>query len=198
MKVLLKYLSFSVINTIIISFSIIMSPGFAKADELCNQCEKLNAKGKCVPDNLKPCDDRDPCTIDDICFGKNCRGKRDPSPTDPSCIPGDGCTPGYWKQNQHFDSWTELYTPDTLFSDVFDDAFPGLTLLDVLNLEGGDLDALGRHVVAAFLNAASQDVSYNLTVDEVIDLFNEAFSDGDTTDLKNLFEYFNEQGCPLN
>jgi hypothetical protein len=53
--------------------------------EECDECEKLNPGGKCIPDNLKPCDDGDPCTMDDRCLGRVCRGKRDPSPIDPAC-----------------------------------------------------------------------------------------------------------------
>ena len=110
---------------------------------------------------------------------------------------GDGCTPGYWKQPHHFDSWTYPYAPDTLFSDVFEDAFPGMTLLQVLRQGGGKLNALGRHTVAALLNAASLDVSYDLTVSQVIDRFNSEYPDGDYSGLKNTFEYFNELGCPI-
>lgn len=122
---------------------------------------------------------------------------------DPSIVKirkgGQGCTPGYWKQDQHFDSWTAPYTPGTLFGDVFEDAFPGMTLLDVAAQGGGGLKALGRHTVAALLNAASPDVSYDRTVGEVIDAFNGVFpgADGDYEALKDLFEGFNEQGCPL-
>ncbi|MDH3224417.1 MAG: hypothetical protein OEO23_11935, partial [Gemmatimonadota bacterium] len=67
---------------------------------------------------------------------------------------GEGCTPGYWKQPHHFDSWTG-YDPEDLFSSAFEDAFPGMTLLEVLKQGGGGLKALGRHTVAALLNAAS-------------------------------------------
>lgn len=92
--------------------------------------------------------------------------------TDPShyCNPpvvvgGEGCTPGYWKQKQHFDSWTNPpYDPDNMFvSAGFDDAFPGMTLLEVLKQGGGGLKALGRHTVAALLNTASDGVAYDLT-----------------------------------
>jgi hypothetical protein len=113
--------------------------------------------------------------------------------------PGDqGCTPGYWKQDQHFDSWTAPFTPTTLFDDVFEDAFPGLTLLDVLNLGGGGLNALGRHTVAALLNAASSGVEYPLTTTQVINGFNGVFPGGDFETLKNRWAGFNELGCPLN
>jgi uncharacterized repeat protein (TIGR01451 family) len=123
---------------------------------------------------------------------------------DPSTVEieggGQGCTPGYWKQTQHFDSWTAPLTPGTLFSDVFEDAFPGMTLLQVLEQGGGGLKALGRHTVAALLNAASPGVSYDVTEQGVIDMFNAVFpgSKSNYNRLKNYFEGFNEQGCPLN
>jgi len=113
---------------------------------------------------------------------------------------GDGCTPGYWKQPQHFDSYTPPYEPTTLFSDVFEDAFPGQTLRQVMRNGGGGLNALGRHTVAALLNAASADVSYDMTVQGVIDAFNTVYpgTKPQYNALKNVFEGFNEQGCPLN
>jgi hypothetical protein len=113
---------------------------------------------------------------------------------------GQGCTPGYWKQDHHFADWTAPYAPNDLFSDYFEDAFPGLTLLDVVSQGGGGLKALGRHTVAALLNSANGEVSYDLTPQEVIDAFNGAYpgSDEDYESLKDQFEAFNEQGCPLN
>jgi hypothetical protein len=111
---------------------------------------------------------------------------------------GEGCTPGYWKQAHHFDSWTAPYTPGTLFSTVFADAFPGLTLQQVAAQGGGGLKALGRHTVAALLNAASSGVDYDYSVADVIADFNAAFASGDYETQKNLFAVANEQGCPLN
>ena len=75
----------------------------------------------------------------------------DDPPPPPPPTGGEGCTPGYWKQPHHFFAWTAPYTPETLFSDVFEDAFPGQTLLEVVSLKGneGKLEALGRHTVAA-------------------------------------------------
>jgi hypothetical protein len=114
--------------------------------------------------------------------------------------PHQGCTPGYWKQPHHFDSWTAPYTPGTLFSDVFEDAFPGKTLLQVLKLKGGGKKALGRHTVAALLNAASPEVNYAFTTAEVIDMFNDLYpaTKPEYNVLKGVFEDFNEAGCPLN
>jgi hypothetical protein len=111
---------------------------------------------------------------------------------------GEGCTPGYWKQEHHFDSWTAPYTPTTLFSAVFADAFPGQTLHDVLSQGGGGLKALGRHTVAALLNAASGGVDYDLTTAQIITAFNAAFASGDYEAQKNIFAANNEEGCPLN
>lgn len=53
--------------------------------ERCNECERLNPQGVCIPDNCKPCDDGDPCTVDDHCVGRKCKGKKVPSPVDPRC-----------------------------------------------------------------------------------------------------------------
>ena len=111
-----------------------------------------------------------------------------------------GCTPGYWKQDQHFDSYPAPYTSATLFNAVFDDVpeFAGLTLPEVAALGGGGIYALGRHTVAALLNAASSDVDYDLTTAQVISAFNAVYPGGDYEALKNRFAGFNEQGCPLN
>ena len=115
---------------------------------------------------------------------------------------GQGCTPGYWKQSQHFPSWTAPYAPSTLFSAVFEDAFPGQTLLQVLQNNGNvtGLDALGRHTVSALLNAASPNVSFNLTVSQVINAFNAVFpgTKPQYVTQKDIFAGFNEQTCPLN
>lgn len=109
-----------------------------------------------------------------------------------------GCTPGYWKQSQHFDSWTSPYTPSTMFSDVFADAFPGKTLLDVLKQGGGGLKALGRHTVAALLNTANEDVDYGMSTAEVIALFNAEYNGSAVEATKDLLAGRNERGCSIN
>ena len=113
---------------------------------------------------------------------------------------GEGCTPGYWKQPQHFDSWPSGLSPGTLFSDVFENAFPGKTLLQVLETGGGGLNALGRHTVAALLNAENDDVAYGMNGDMVIELFNDVYPGTlfDYEGLKDFFAHKNEEGCPLN
>ena len=127
----------------------------------------------------------------------------------PSCA---GCTPGYWKQDQHLDSWipTSYKTTDT-FNAVFKttqyvkpDSTP-YTLLEVmLTLNGngnGTPDPistnLGFHAVAALLNAAHPSVNYGYTSGEIITLFqNNYLSNGEA--LKDSFEMLNQRGCPLN
>jgi hypothetical protein len=114
---------------------------------------------------------------------------------------GQGCTPGYWRQSHHYDSWTLPYTPTTPFSAVFANAFPGKTLGQVVELGGGGLNALGRHAVAALLNAASGGVSYDFTTTQVIAGFNTAFATGNRKQMeaqKDVFDFLNNQGCPLN
>lgn len=106
-----------------------------------------------------------------------------------------GCTPGFWKQEQHFQFWTAPYTPATAFGSVFADAFPGQTLLQVVSNGSGGLSALGRHTVAALLNAASPDVDYGMTAGDVIAAFNAAYASGDYETQKNIFEGYNERGC---
>jgi hypothetical protein len=121
----------------------------------------------------------------------------EPSPS-PTPGGGEGCTPGYWKQSQHFDSWTAPYDPGDSFLSAFGvNAFPGMSLLDVLSNGGGGLDALGRHAVAALLNAASGGVDYDLSVAQVIAQFNAAFASGAYETQKNIFAGLNEQGCPI-
>jgi hypothetical protein len=73
-------------------------------------------------------------------------------------------------------------------------------MVEVADGNGGGLVALGRHTVAAVLNAANPEVSYDMTPQQVIDAFNAVYpgSKGDYETLKNEFEEFNEQGCPLN
>lgn len=111
---------------------------------------------------------------------------------------GQGCTPGYWKQSHHFDSWPAAYLPTDPFSSVFANAFPGMTLVEVAAQGGGGIKALGRHTVAALLNAASNGVSFGLTVADVINGFNAAYASGNYETFKDQLAGLNEAGCPLN
>jgi hypothetical protein len=112
--------------------------------------------------------------------------------------PGEGCTPGFWRQPQHFDSWVG-YSPTDDFETVFgvDASFDPHTLLDAVWLGSGGEAALARHAVAALLDATSPDVDYEFTEAEVIALVQEAYATGDFDSAKNQLAAENEAGCPI-
>ena len=104
---------------------------------------------------------------------------------------GEGCTPGYWKN--HLEMW-QVYGPDDNFHDIFG-AGPDISLLEAVNMKGGQFKALVRHAAAALLNAAHPDVDYPYSQAEIISMVQEAYA----TDIwkmpkDNLVEA-NELGC---
>lgn len=117
----------------------------------------------------------------------------------------EGCSQGYWRQPQHFSDWPAPYQPNDLFAEtaadgeVFEDAFPGKTLRQVLRNGGGGLNALGRQTVAALLNGASEPVNFPYPPVSVITLFNDVFPGNPMAYelLKDEFELFNLNGCPI-
>lgn len=112
---------------------------------------------------------------------------------------GEGCTPGFWKNRGLTLGWPTPYAPGDSFDGTFGvtSSFGG-TLEDALNRGGGGESALGRHAVAALLNAASGDVDYDLTEAEVIQLVQDAYNGLISfEDAKDELEALNEQGCPL-
>lgn len=120
--------------------------------------------------------------------------------TPPDDEGGEGCTPGYWRQPHHYDSWVG-FSPEDPFHDVFGgDAYVGVTLGEAVQLRGGGLNALSRSAVAAILNATSPGVSYDYTVEEIVSLYNEAITGSrrDIENLKNRLDFLNNQGCELN
>ena len=110
---------------------------------------------------------------------------------------GQGCTPGYWKQDQHFDSWVN-YSPTDDFEATFGvNASFNLTLLGALELGGGGEEALARHAVAALLNASNSEVDYFYTATQVIALVQDAYATNNFEQVKDDLEVQNEAGCPL-
>lgn len=107
----------------------------------------------------------------------------------------EGCTPGYWKQEHHFDSWVG-YAPTDVYSAVFG-VGPDITLLEALEAKGGGMYALLRHSVAALLNTSSE-VEYGMSTADVIALVQAAFASEDYESAKNTLEELNERYCPLN
>jgi hypothetical protein len=128
------------------------------------------------------------------------------SPTTDTPKGTQGCTPGYWKQEQHFDSWVGYTTGQSFESivgrNVFANSDP--SMLTVLGLNGGGLNALSRHTAAALLNAAAgSGVNYAYTTAQIIAGFQAAFDSGNANTIeaqKNLFDAANNGvgGCPLN
>lgn len=114
-----------------------------------------------------------------------------------------GCTPGYWKQDQHFDSW-RVYAPTDSFNAVFGVSTPfadSLTLVDALGLGGGGANALARHAVSALLNSVDPDVAYGMIPGDVIAITRSALLSGKATLIeatKNSLAILNERTCPLN
>jgi hypothetical protein len=127
----------------------------------------------------------------------------------PPVVPGgEGCTPGFWKQDQHFDSWTEPFDPTDSFDATFGvdvtlrvdgELVTNPTLLQALNAQGGGINALARHAVAALLNAASPDVASGYTTAQIIAIVQDAIAPGGLTieEAHALLAAANEQGCPL-
>ena len=108
----------------------------------------------------------------------------------------EGCSPGFWKN--HTDTWPQGYSADDKVRNLLgEDAPSDLTLLEALELGGGELNALLRHVVAALLNSAHADIDYPYDFDAIIALFQVAVDGGDIEGAKGLLEEANEAGCPL-
>lgn len=136
--------------------------------------------------------------IDDIEFEEEVEG-------------GAGCTPGYWKQPHHQDSWMGAGPADD-FNLTFNvdvewgrkcraDESGDITLVKGLRCRGGGKNALARHGVAALLNSMNTEVEYMYTAAEVKALVKEALDAGTkaaATAAKNKLAEQNEMGCTLN
>ena len=124
----------------------------------------------------------------------------------------EGCTPGYWKQQQHFDSWPVPYTPDSNLRDVFVTApvelVPDDTFLEALNYNGGAgvagaTNILLRAAVASLLNSVSPDVDFLVSTGHVVDTTITRIETQYRPTLLKRADYFdslnnNIGGCPLN
>ena len=92
------------------------------------------------------------------------------------CGPGEICrTPGFWGAKISLKAWSKTgLSPSQSFASAFTvDSTLSLkttfnpSLLDVLSARGGGANALGRHAVAALLNASLPNSSYPYTPDEI-------------------------------
>jgi hypothetical protein len=117
--------------------------------------------------------------------------------------PFEGCTPGYWKQDQHFGNWTAPYDPGDSFNTTFgltaaQSGFANtFTLLDALNQGGGGDNKLVRHGVAALLNAASGGVNYSFSVAQVIALVQSGLTGTPEPEASQLAAANELNSCPL-
>jgi hypothetical protein len=113
--------------------------------------------------------------------------------------PFQGCTPGYWRQPYHLDSWIG-YTPGDSFGVVFgvNPSFTPSTLLDAVQLGGGGESALARHAVAALLNAADPSVNYYYTTEQVLAGVQQAYATENFELLKEALDFANNADCLLN
>jgi hypothetical protein len=113
---------------------------------------------------------------------------------------GEGCTPGFWKNNadKHDASQWGAIDPDATFTSVFgaNDLPAGTTLLEALNLGGGGVNALARHAVAAYLNSLAGDPDYAFTTAQVIAKV-QAMASNNYDAAKDELATENERGCPL-
>ena len=130
----------------------------------------------------------------------------------------EGCTPGFWRNNadKHDASAWFGYSPDMRISDVIRELNEPLvirgkgkktitdpTLLQALDANGGGVNAMIRHGIAALLNASSECVNYPIKYDNEIAMTIEetlnGFPGGYTVDeLHSMLAEYNELGCPLN
>jgi hypothetical protein len=136
---------------------------------------------------------------------------------------GEGCTPGFWKNNAdkwNASAWCDLFSPSMKISDVFELDEPltifiggnpnksssyitDPTLLQALGANGGGVNAMIRHGVAAMLNACSDCVNYPnndpfeivLMIEDTLNGVPGAYS---VDELHYMFAGWNEYGCPVN
>jgi hypothetical protein len=121
----------------------------------------------------------------------------------------EGCTPGYWKQTQHSDSW-EFYRPHQTLGEVFDIpnryGLDDRSLLEALSFRGGSTNTaaariLLRAATAGLLNASHSEIEYPLTRTELIDAVNAALASNNRETMLSLasqLDEYNNEGCPLN
>jgi hypothetical protein len=128
---------------------------------------------------------------------------------------GEGCTPGFWKNNADKKgavAWGPTgYSPSDKFSSVFGvvivvgaggkKTITDPTLLQALGATGGGVNALARHGVAALLNSAHPGINYDMGEQDVIDLVHDALVSPDPGAIGAahiILADYNEAGCPIN
>ncbi|HEX2779230.1 MAG TPA: hypothetical protein VHM30_07015 [Gemmatimonadaceae bacterium] len=156
--------------------------------------------------NVPGCTDR---TASNYGQPGECKYPPPPPPT------GKGCTPGYWKVSQHWDSWPAGYTPSQSIATYFPAAsgytlngssMGSYSLVQGLAFQGGsDLSGgaqiLLRAGIAGLLNSASSFGGYPTTTSQLLSSVNAALASGDRATMIALaatIDANNNLGCPLN
>ena len=131
-----------------------------------------------------------------------------PPPPPPPPPPGvAGCTPGYWKQTQHFDSYPVGIGPNTSFNSIFT-GYPLTDAVWYIALDGGGgpgvegaLKILRRAAAAAYLNSLKL-TNYGPLPAQIIAAVQAAAASNNRNTilgLATLLDNLNNQGsCPLN
>ena len=129
-------------------------------------------------------------------------------------VGNEGCTPGFWKNNAKnwgASAWVG-YAPGDYFEVIFGvdvtlrgqgkTTYPTPTLLEALDANGGGINALARHAVAALLNIANPDIGYGISsTAALITMVHDAIESGDEAQIEALhmlLAEYNEAGCPIN
>jgi hypothetical protein len=118
----------------------------------------------------------------------------------------EGCSLGYWKNNSdcwgcfmnELVGWLFLVPPE--LHELADD-----TLMDALKYKGGrGVEGAARNLLrqatASILNACHSDISYPMSVGEVITAVDGALNTLDRVqilDLKTMLREYNKLGCPI-
>jgi hypothetical protein len=132
----------------------------------------------------------------------------------------DGCSPDFWQGGNGLQLWNSAddpvfepgggnpYAHDTLFNDVFMDmdVLNGLTMLDLASSDGGqsDVHRAARSLVAAYLNASHDEVSYAISTIGLKQMwiaavfaFDDDGTDAAFRELHALLDANNRLGCGL-
>jgi hypothetical protein len=194
-------------------------PATGQCSNVAKSCDDADA---CTADSCDPatgtcsnvpktCNDNDTCT-DDTC---------DPATgdcvfTDNGSCAGEGCTPGFWKNNatkKQANAWPAGTSPTQLVSSVFDIpaclqgcGIADKTLLQALSFQGGNTtcgkaEILLRAAVSAYLNSLSTCVSYPLSTGALIAEVNAALASCDSATIiaeATRLDGFNNLSCPIN
>ena len=122
------------------------------------------------------------------------------------------CSPGFWRQEQHFVNWPNPPAPSDLFKSVFGRTItvdqPGTapeitdpTLQEATQASGGGVNRIARIGTAAYLSAVHPGVNYPFTASQVIAAVQQAidlspFTGPSIDDLENVWKD-NPDHCPL-